>query len=102
MSGSPLAEALARCEGRLAIDVGQAAQLLGVDRSTLYELIRQDRFPSFKVRGRRKVWLPALVDWVERGDGAAPPPVPSAPRSVRRPARGRTFDAWEDEARREL
>jgi len=48
----------------LAISVGEAAELLGVSRSKLYELIHQDGFPSFRLGGRTLVSREGLAKWI--------------------------------------
>lgn len=54
---------------RLALSVSEAASLLGVSRPTVYQLIRRDDFPSFKVgsrtlihRGKLEAWLDAQAE----------------------------------------
>ena len=42
----------------------QAAELLGVSRTTIYELIRAESFPSFKCGNRRLISVKDLELWV--------------------------------------
>lgn len=50
----------------LAVATEEAAQLLGVSRSTLYDLVRQQELRPFKL-GRRTLFRTAdLVNWVNR------------------------------------
>jgi excisionase family DNA binding protein len=44
----------------LAYSVDEAAQLIGVSRRTIYELIAQRRLKSIKLRGRRLITRTAL------------------------------------------
>jgi excisionase family DNA binding protein len=85
---------------RAFLDVAEAAEQLGVDKSTLYRRLRQDRFPGVRLGGRYLVpaaVIAALVaeamttgrcidieEWVarwrdERQDAAVGPARPSCP-----------------------
>lgn len=78
-------------EERLTITVDEAAELLGVSRSTAYSLVRQGELPSLRL-GRRIVVpvrrLLALLDAGPPRDGMTF--VTSRPRSVH--CYGRCFD----------
>ncbi len=50
----------------LAVGVADAARLVGVGRSTLYEFIANGRLRSVKVNERRIVMLDDLRAWLER------------------------------------
>lgn len=59
---------------RVALSVTEAAELLGVSRPTMYQLIRQEGFPSFRIGARRLISRSGLEEWVrgqtENGGGA--------------------------------
>lgn len=48
----------------LAVSVTEAAKLLGVSRPTMYTLLNQEGFPSFRVGGRRLIPLAAMRRWI--------------------------------------
>lgn len=50
----------------VAISVNEAAQLLGVSKPTVYQLIRRADFPAFKVGARTLVSLEGLRCWVDK------------------------------------
>jgi excisionase family DNA binding protein len=49
----------------LAVSAAKAAELLGVSRPKVYELMGRDDFPSFKVGGRTLISVAGLRDWVD-------------------------------------
>ena len=49
----------------LAVSVSKAAELLGISRPKVYELIRQDGFPAFRLGGRTLVSVEGLREWVK-------------------------------------
>lgn len=51
---------------RLALDVTEAAALLGVSRPTVYALLRREDFPRFKIGRRTKIPREGLEAWVRR------------------------------------
>ena len=52
--------------GRLLLSVAEAAEVLGVGASTVYQLTRRKDFPAFKIGDKRTVIsAPALERWVE-------------------------------------
>jgi excisionase family DNA binding protein len=51
---------------RLAYPVNEAAELLGVSRSQLYELFSTGEVASLKIGTRRLVRHEALVDYLDR------------------------------------
>lgn len=55
---------------RLAYPVNEAADLLGVSRSQLYELFSTGEVSSVKIGARRLVRHEALVDYLNRLEGA--------------------------------
>lgn len=48
------------------ISVREAAKLLGISATKMYELARSDGFPSFTVGNRILVSAKGLADWVEK------------------------------------
>ena len=50
----------------LAVSAAEAARLLGVSRPTLYNLLNQSGFPSFRVGNRVLVSVTGLQDWVDQ------------------------------------
>lgn len=58
----------------LAYSVAEAAHVLGgISRPTMYRLIHQSGFPSFKIGNRTMISASGLEKWVEAqtGNGAA-------------------------------
>lgn len=59
---------------KLAYSSTEAAQVLGVSRPTVYQLMKRDDFPVFKVGTRTLVSAEGLRAWVqaqtERGESA--------------------------------
>jgi len=56
---------------RLAVRVAEAAAMLAVSRSQMYELLRRGQIPSIRVGQRVRVPLEALEEWVRRQAGGA-------------------------------
>lgn len=50
---------------KLALSVGEAAQLIGVSRPTMYNIIHTQNFPCFKVGNRTLISRVKLAEWVE-------------------------------------
>ena len=50
----------------LAVSAAEAARLLGVSRPKVYELIRSEDFPSFKLGGRTLVSVDGLRTWIKK------------------------------------
>lgn len=48
----------------IAISVSEAARLLGVSRPKVYQLMQQERLPSFKVGTRTLIPVADLHKWV--------------------------------------
>lgn len=48
----------------LAVSVSKAAEMLGISRPKIYDLMRQEGFPSFKVGGRTLVSVEGLKMWI--------------------------------------
>ena len=80
----------------LAVSVEEAASLLGVGRSTIFELIRAQRLASIKVGKRRLIPTDELEAFIHRAMAEVPWTEASAPGSARtselplaRPASGK-------------
>lgn len=50
----------------LAVSAAEAARLLSVSRPTVYTLLNQADFPSFRVGNRVLVSVAGLRDWIDR------------------------------------
>ncbi len=50
----------------LAVSATEAARLLGVSRPTVYQYLKKDDFPSFKLGGRTLVSVEGLREWIRR------------------------------------
>lgn len=53
----------------LAVSATEAAKLLGVSRATIYELLRNNAFPSFHIGTRRLIPVAGLQNWVASQSG---------------------------------
>lgn len=52
---------------KLALDVSEAAELLGVSRPTMYEIMnRTDFTAAFRIGTRRKISRAGLIEWIEK------------------------------------
>lgn len=51
---------------RLALSPQEAAELLGISRPTVYELMNRADFPSFPVGSRRLISTKGLREWVDK------------------------------------
>ncbi len=51
---------------QLALNVTQAAQLLGIDRKTATALIHRGELPAFRIGTRWLVSRSKLEEWIER------------------------------------
>lgn len=51
---------------RLALNVTEAAACLGVSRPKMYELLRREDFPSFRIGTRQLISRDGLAEWVKR------------------------------------
>lgn len=49
----------------IALSVTEAAALLGVSRPTVYHLLNQADFPSFRIGSRRLISRAGLERWVQ-------------------------------------
>lgn len=52
--------------GRLAVSPAQAAEMAGIGRTKLYELINQNEIPSFTLGRRRLIRVEDLRAWLNR------------------------------------
>lgn len=48
----------------LAVSAGKAAEMLGVSKPKVYELMRRGDFPSFKLGARTLISVEGLREWV--------------------------------------
>lgn len=55
---------------KLTISVRDAAKLVGISATKMYELARSDGFPSFTVGKRILVSTKGLADWIEKQTSA--------------------------------
>jgi excisionase family DNA binding protein len=51
---------------KVAYSVKEASEALGVNINTMYELVRQSEFPSFKIGNKFLVSVKGLEDWVSK------------------------------------
>ncbi len=49
---------------KVALSVSEAAELLGVSRPTVYQLLNREDFPSFRIGTRRLISRSGLEAWV--------------------------------------
>ncbi|MBR1456218.1 MAG: helix-turn-helix domain-containing protein [Oscillospiraceae bacterium] len=48
---------------KVALNVSEAAELLGLSRTTVYELIHREDFPAFKIGARTVIPRKKLEEW---------------------------------------
>ena len=51
---------------KLTISVREAAKIVGISATKMYELARSDGFPAFAIGNRILVSAKGLADWVEK------------------------------------
>lgn len=51
---------------KITLSVAETAEVLGVSRPTVYQLIHRGDFPAFKVGGRTLIPRLALEEWANR------------------------------------
>lgn len=51
---------------KLLLKPNEAAELLGVGRSKMYELLSTEKVPSIKIGGSIRIPTKALTEWVEK------------------------------------
>lgn len=49
---------------RITFSVTEAAEVLGVSRSFMYQLVKENRIPSFKLGNRRLIPKESLEAWI--------------------------------------
>lgn len=54
---------------KLTYTVTEAAEAIGVSRTTMYDLIHREGFPTLKVGNRRLISRELLAEWVRRQAG---------------------------------
>ena len=54
---------------KLAISAAQAAELLSVSKPTIYQMMKIEGFPVFKVGGRTLISTQGLAEWVKAQAG---------------------------------
>jgi len=69
-----------RFEGRLLLRPVEAAEVLGVGRSKLYELLAQRALPTVFIGRRRRVPIEALQRWIARQLEQQPESLPRQPQ----------------------
>jgi len=58
---------------KLLVTVEEAAQLLSINRSTVYDLIGRGHLPSVKIGRRRLISRQSLVDFINRSENHESP-----------------------------
>ncbi len=53
------------CEGKLFLRIEEAAEVVGLGRSKLYELIRMGEIPAVKIGRSTRVPVRGLMEWAE-------------------------------------
>lgn len=61
---------LEQFSNRLAVSPSEAARMLGVSKPKIYDLIRQEDFPAFKLGTRTLIAVDGLRQWVADQAGA--------------------------------
>lgn len=67
----PRSEALKRLEGRCTCSVTEAAEILGIGRSTAYAAARDGSLPVLRISNRLLVSVPRLLALIDGESGAA-------------------------------
>jgi predicted DNA-binding transcriptional regulator AlpA len=76
------------CTARWLLSMSEVAQLLGISRSFLWELAKEDDFPSISLHTRQYVRVEALLAWIrakEHPERAQATPAPAAQKRRRSP-----------------
>lgn len=60
-------------EPRLLLSVEEAAQLLSINRSTVYDMLGRGDLPSLKLGRRRLISRQSLVEFIMRCESNGPP-----------------------------
>ena len=56
-------------DNKIAISVTEAASMLNISRMTLYRLMKQADFPSYKIGNRTVIDLQGLKEWSRKQAG---------------------------------
>lgn len=51
---------------KMALSVAEAAEVLGISRRSLYNLIKSDGFPVLELGGRRVIPVDLLQEWMHK------------------------------------
>jgi len=51
---------------RLTLSVTEAAEILGVSRSFMYQLVKENKIPSLKLGNRRLIPKGNLEEWIRK------------------------------------
>jgi predicted DNA-binding transcriptional regulator AlpA len=68
------------CTPRWLLSMSEVAQLLGISRTLLWELTKEEDFPSIRLHNRQYVRVEALLTWIrakERPERAQATPTPA-------------------------
>ncbi|HEU5377041.1 MAG TPA: helix-turn-helix domain-containing protein [Ktedonobacteraceae bacterium] len=68
------------CTPRWLLSVSEAAELLGISRTSLYKLAKEGDFPMFHLNRRQYVRAESLLDWIRAKEH--PERVPSVPMTA--------------------
>lgn len=63
---------------RIAVSIEEAAEMVGIGRSTLYGKLSAGELPSMKIGKRRLIRVDALNAWVAEQEAASSPRLPDA------------------------
>ena len=53
-----------KAQDKVALNVSEVAELMGISRTKVYELIHRDDFPAFKIGSRTVIPRSGLEKWV--------------------------------------
>ena len=51
---------------KVALNIKEVSEVLGVSRTTVYELMHREDFPAFKIGARTLVPREKLIEWVNK------------------------------------
>ncbi|GER86529.1 hypothetical protein KDW_06910 [Dictyobacter vulcani] len=74
------------CTPRWLLSMSEVAQLLGISRSFLWELAKEEGFPSFHIHNRQYVRIESLLAWIrtkEHPESEQSTPVPKTQKKKR-------------------
>ena len=55
-------------ENKVTLTVSEAAEMIGISKPSMYEVVRAGKVRSGKVGKKILISRPSLMDWVKRGD----------------------------------